>query len=84
MSIEEHQSLLASISSPDPEVNIAAVQANQYTEMCKRGEITSAELIELLQDIQRQAAINESMHDLRSLEMLNIAINGLVMIAQAV
>jgi hypothetical protein len=84
MSIEENQSLLQSIQSSDPEVNIAAVKANQYTEMCKVGQITGAELIELLQDIQRTAAIDQSMNDLESLEKLNIAINALVTIAQAV
>ena len=81
MSIEENQSLLQSIQSSDPEVNIAAVKANQYTEMCKVGQITGAELIELLQDIQRTAAIDQSMNDLESLEKLNIAINGLITIA---
>ena len=76
--------MLQSIQSSDPEVNIAAVKANQYTEMCKVGQITGAELIELLQDIQRTAAIDQSMNDLESLEKLNIAINALVTIAQAV
>jgi len=84
MSIEENQLLLQSIQSSDPEVNVAAVKANQYTEMCKSGQITGAELIELLQDIQRTAAIDSNMSDLESLEKLNIAINALVMIAQAV
>lgn len=84
MSIEENQSLLQSIQSSDPEVNVAAVKANQYTEMCKAGQITGAELIELLQDIQRTAAIDQSMNDLESLEKLNVAINALVTIAQAV
>ena len=84
MSIEENQSLLQSIQSPDPELMVAAVKANQYTEMCKRGEITGAELTELLQDIQRQSAIDQSMNDLESLEKLNIAINALINIAQSV
>lgn len=84
MSIEENQLLLQSIQSSDPEVNVAAVKANQYTEMCKAGQITGAELIELLQDIQRTAAIDQSMNDLESLEKLNVAINALVTIAQAV
>lgn len=84
MSIEENQSLLQSIQSSDPEVNVAAVKANQFTEMCKAGQITGAELIELLQDIQRTAAIDQSMNDLESLEKLNVAINALVTIAQAV
>jgi len=84
MSIEENQAILSSISSPDPEVNVAAVKANQYTAMCKAGQISGAELIELLQDIQRTAAIDQTMNDLHSLEMLNVAINALVTIAQAV
>jgi hypothetical protein len=84
MSIEENQSLLQSIQSPDPEIMVAAVKANQYTEMCKRSEITGAELTELLQDLQRTAAIDQSMNDLESLEKLNIAINALITIAQSV
>ena len=35
--IQYNQSLLASISSQNPDVNAAAATVNQYTEMCKAG-----------------------------------------------
>ena len=39
MTIEYHQSVLASISSQNPDVNAAAQQVNQLTEMCKAGQL---------------------------------------------
>jgi hypothetical protein len=82
MSIEAFQEVLKSIASADPDVNIAAVKANQYTEMYKAGQITQGELAELLEDIQRQAAIDADMGDLESMEKLHTAITGLVEIAK--
>jgi hypothetical protein len=82
MSIEAYQEVLKSIASADPDVNVAAVKANQYTEMCKAGQITQGELAELLEDIQRQAAIDADMGDLESMEKLHTAISGLVAIAR--
>jgi polyhydroxyalkanoate synthesis regulator phasin len=81
MSIEYNQSLLASISSQHPDVNAAAAQVNQYTEMCKAGQISKEEYVELIKDIQRQINIQASMAELESMEKLNTAINGLINIA---
>lgn len=82
MTIEYNQSLLASISSSNPDVNAAAAQVNQYTEMCKAGQITQTELVELIEDIQRQVNIQGDMAELESMERLNTAINGLITIAK--
>lgn len=82
MSIELNQSILQSISTANPHINNAAVSANQYTEMCKEGRISTQELQELLLDIQRQVNIDQNMSDLESLERLNTAINGLISIAK--
>jgi polyhydroxyalkanoate synthesis regulator phasin len=84
MSIEYNQSLLASISSSDPDVNAAAAQVNQYTEMCKNGEISKEEYAELILDVQRQVNIEQNMADLEGMERLNTAINGLITIAKLV
>jgi hypothetical protein len=84
MTIEYNQSLLASISSQNPDVTAAAQQVNQLTEMCKSGQISREEYVELIADVQRQVNIQENMAELESMEMLNTAINGLIMIAKAV
>jgi predicted ATP-grasp superfamily ATP-dependent carboligase len=84
MSIEYNQSLLASISSQNPDVNAAAQQVNQLTEMCKSGQISQEEYVELIADVQRQINIQANMAELEAMEMLNTAINGLIMIAKAV
>jgi hypothetical protein len=84
MSIEYHQSILASISSQNPDVNAAAATVNQYTEMCKAGQISKEEYAQLLRDVQSQINIQASMAELKSMEMLNTAINGLINIATLV
>jgi hypothetical protein len=84
MSIEYNQSLLASISSSNPDINAAAQQVQQYTEMCKAGQITKEEYAELILDVQRQVNIQANMADLEGMERLNTAINGLITIAQMV
>ena len=84
MNIEYHQSILASISSPNPDINAAAATVNQYTEMCKAGQISKEEYAQLLRDVQSQINIQASMAELTSMEMLNTAINGLINIATLV
>lgn len=84
MSIEYNQSLLASISSSNPNVNAAAQQVNELTEMCKRGEINPKEYAELVEDVQRQINIQASMAELEAMERLNTAINGLISIARMI
>ena len=81
MSIEYNQSLLASISSSNPDINAAAQQVQQYTEMCKAGQISPAEYAQLLRDIQSQINIQAAMAELDAMETLNTAINGLITIA---
>jgi polyhydroxyalkanoate synthesis regulator phasin len=84
MSIEYNQSLLASISSSNPDLNAAAQQINELTEMCKRGEISKEEYVELIEDVQRQVNIQASMAELEAMQRLNTAINGLITIAKLV
>ena len=82
--IEFQQGVLASVSTPNPMLTEATQAVQEYTEMCKRGEISTAEYIELVQDIQRKISIQENMDDLATLEKINTAINGLISIAKVV
>jgi polyhydroxyalkanoate synthesis regulator phasin len=84
MTIEYNQSLLASISSSNPDLNAAVQQVNELTEMCKRGEISKDEYAELVEDVQRQVNIQASMAELEAMQRLNTAINGLISIAKLV
>lgn len=84
MTIEYNQSLLASISSSNPDVNAAAQEVNELTEMCKRGEISKEEYAELVLDVQRKVNIQANMAELEAMERLNTAINGLITIAKLV
>lgn len=82
MSIEYHQSLLANLSSQNPDLNAAAQQINELTEMCKAGQISREEYVELCEDVQRKVNIEANMAELQALERLNTAINGLISIAK--
>jgi hypothetical protein len=84
MSIEYNQSLLASISSSNPDINAAAQQVNELTELCKTGQISKEEYAELILDVQRQVNIQANMAELEAMERLNTAINGLIIIAKLV
>lgn len=84
MSIEYNQSLLASISSSNPDINAAAQQVNDLTELCKTGQISKEEYAELILDVQRQVNIQANMAELEAMERLNTAINGLISIAKLV
>jgi polyhydroxyalkanoate synthesis regulator phasin len=84
MTIEYNQSLLASISSSNPDLNAAVQQVNELTEMCKRGEISKEEYAELVEDVQRQVNIQANMAELEAMQRLNTAINGLITIAKLV
>ena len=84
MSIEHHQSLLAEISSVNPDVMAAAANVQEYTEMFKTGQISKDEYADLIEDIQRQINIQSHMAELQSMERLNTAINGLINIAKVV
>jgi predicted ATP-grasp superfamily ATP-dependent carboligase len=84
MSIEYNQSLLASISSSNPDVNAAAAEINQLTEMCKAGQISKEEYVELCEDVQRKVNIQANMAELEAMERLNTAISGLITIARLV
>lgn len=85
MSVEQFQNdLLICFSTNDPTMQNAAQTANQYTEMMKAGQLTSAEYTELMLDVQRMANIDQNMAILEAKERLNTAINGLIKLASLV
>ena len=79
--IDQYQNDLASVDSRNPDVTEAAAQAHQYTEMCKAGQISREEYIQLIKDIQSQLNVNEHLVEQQNLVIMNTAINGLVQIA---
>ena len=83
-SIEQHQQLLGTVNSANPDVNSAAATINQYTELCKSGQISTVEYAQLLRDIQHTININAAAIEQQNLNTLNTVINGLIDIAGAV
>jgi hypothetical protein len=84
MTIELYQSDLASVDSRNPDVTEAAAQAHQYTEMCKAGQISREEYIQLMKDIQSMLNVNQHLVEQQNLVLMNNAINGLINIASLV
>jgi hypothetical protein len=84
MSVELHQQQLGECynGSQDPNIQQVAQEANQYTEMLKAGQITNEEFIQLMEDLKSTAIINKNMDNMRVLEHLNTAINGLINLAK--
>lgn len=85
MSLDNIQSELAAIvNSGDPVFAEFANNINAIVEQAKAGQMSNAEVEEILADAQRQLAILQDMSDLAFKEKLNACINGLIMIARAV
>ena len=85
MTLDELQQGLAELAnSGDPAFAQAAQQVNDLTEQAKAGQLSSAELKEILEDMQRQLTIINEMHQLAFKEKLNTILTGLIIIASAV
>ena len=85
MNLDElQQQLVELINSGDPVFANAAQQVNELTEQAKAGQMSSAELKEILEDMQRQLSIINEMSQLEFKEKLNTVLNGLITIAAAV
>ena len=69
------------MDSLNPEANSAAEEVNQLTEAVKSGQLSRAEFIELVKDIQHRINIHQNMSELETLEKINTAINGLINLA---
>ena len=85
MNLNEIQSHLTSIvNSGDPVFAEFANNINQVVEQAQAGNMSNAEVEEIMSDAQRQLAILEDMSDLAFKEKLNVLITGLITIARAV
>lgn len=85
MNLDELQQQLADIvNSGDETFANAAQQVSDLTEQARIGELSSAELKEILEDMQRQLSIITEMSQLELKEKLNTVLNGLITIAAAV
>lgn len=78
------QELVELANSGDPVFAQAAQQVNELTEQAKAGQLSSVELREILEDMQRQLSIINEMSQLSFKEKLNTILTGLITIAAAV
>lgn len=85
MNLDElQQQLVELVNSGDPVFANAAQQVNELTEQAKAGQLSNAELKEILEDMQRQLSIINEMSQLEFKEKLNTVLNGLITIAAVV
>jgi hypothetical protein len=85
MTLDELQQELVELANSGNEVFAnAAQQVNELTEQAKAGQLSSAELREILEDMQRQLDIIQEMSQLAFKEKLNTVLTGLITIASAV
>lgn len=85
MTLDELQQGLAEIAnSGDSIFAQAANTVQELTEQAKAGQLSSAELKEILEDTQRQLSIINEMNQLEFKEKLNTILTGLITIASAV
>jgi uncharacterized FlaG/YvyC family protein len=85
MTLDELQQELVELANSGNEVFAnAAQQVNELTEQAKAGQLSSAELKEILEDMQRQLDIIQEMSQLAFKEKLNTILTGLITIASAV
>jgi uncharacterized protein YnzC (UPF0291/DUF896 family) len=85
MTLDELQQELVELANSGNEVFAnAAQQVNELTEQAKAGQLSSAELREILEDMQRQLDIIQEMNQLAFKEKLNTILTGLITIASVV
>ena len=81
---EAYQHLTELANCGDPYFAEAATVVGQSAQACQNGQMSPAELKELLLDVQRQITIVEEMNQLAFKEKLNTVITGLITIVGAV
>jgi hypothetical protein len=85
MTLDSLQHSLAEIAnSGDKTFTTFAQQINEVVEQAKAGQMSGAEVKEILEDAQRQLAILEDMSQLALKEKLNTIITGLITLAALV
>ena len=82
MSLDNIQTVLTDIANAgDPTFSQFANDINNLVEQAKVGQLSNADMTEILRDAQSQLAILEDMSQLSAKEKLNACINGLITIA---
>ncbi len=85
MDLNQLQQQLADlVNSGDPVFAQAAANIQQMVEAAKAGQLSPAELKEILLDQQRQLSVIDEMSQLEFKEKLNTILTGLITIASAV
>ena len=85
MTLDQLQQGLADLAnSGDPVFANAANNIQQMVEAAKAGQLSTAELKEILEDQQRQLQVVSEMSQLQFKETLNTILTGLITIASAV
>ena len=85
MSLDNIQTVLVDIANAgDPTFSQFANDINQIVEQAKVGQMSNAEVKEILEDAQRQLVILEDSSQLAFKEKLNAVITGLITIGSAV
>lgn len=85
MNLDQIDQALAELANcGDPAFANAADQVREMTKQALAGQMSPAELKEILADMQRQLDIIQDMNQMAFKEKLNTIINGLITIAGAV
>lgn len=85
MTLDECGQQLAELANcGDPHFANAANYVSQIVRETQSGQMAREELVEILEDVQRQLNIIQDMNRLEFKEKMNTAINGLITIAKLV
>lgn len=85
MNLQEiEQGLAELVNSGDPEFSNAAAMVANLAREAQAGQMSPAELTEVLKDVQRQLDVINNMQQMAFKEKLNTLITGLIRLASAV
>jgi hypothetical protein len=80
----EHQVLETLNDTTDQNTQMVAEATATYTQELRAGNISQAEYIELMLDIQRQLTITDNLAEFETKQRLNTAITGLISLASLI
>jgi hypothetical protein len=80
----EHQVLQTLNDTTDQNTQMVAEATATYTQELRAGNISQAEYIELMLDIQRQLTITDNLAEFETKQRLNTAITGLISLASLI
>ena len=80
----EYQVLQTINDTTDQNTQMVAEATASYTQELRAGNISQAEYIELMLDIQRQLTITDNLAEFETKQRLNTAITGLISLASLI